>query len=94
MREAAGGLQPYGPAREELDSQARTPAGPANAVRLALRRQTHGGPDTGALSSGAGHLPPNARALTICPKRPAPPSTGSQREGTRKLSAGTHEGRG
>jgi hypothetical protein len=37
-----GGSRPRGPTREELERQARTPGGTTNAVRLALRVQTHG----------------------------------------------------
>jgi hypothetical protein len=41
----AGSLRPRGPTMAELASQAWTPARAANAVRLALRRQTHSEPD-------------------------------------------------
>jgi len=41
--------EPLRPTQEmELETQARAPAGAANAVRLALRRPTHGQPDAGA----------------------------------------------
>jgi hypothetical protein len=45
MPEPAGGLtsgEQLGPTKEKLESQAWTPARPPNAVRLALRLQTHG----------------------------------------------------
>jgi len=45
MPDVAGGLtsgEQLGPTREKLESQAWTPAGPANALRLALWLQTHG----------------------------------------------------
>ena len=51
MPEPAGGLtagEQLGPTREKLESQAWTPIGPANALRLAPRVQTHGEPDAGA----------------------------------------------
>jgi len=47
MPEPAGSLTPgeqFGPTREKLESQAWTPAGAANALRLVLWRATHGEP--------------------------------------------------
>ena len=51
MSEPPGSLtsgEQLGPTREELESQAWTPVGPANALRRALRLQTHGEPDEDA----------------------------------------------
>jgi len=45
MPEPVGSLtsgEQLGPTREKLESQAWTPAGPPNALRLALWLQTHG----------------------------------------------------
>jgi hypothetical protein len=77
MPEPAGGLtsgEQLGPTREKLERQAWTPAGPANAVRLALRLPTHGEPDARAFH----HMPKTARRL---------PTTWTDEGGTRTPSA-------
>jgi hypothetical protein len=62
MPEPAGSRtsgEQLGPPRGKLESQAWTPAGPANALRLALRRPGHGEPNARALH----HMPEAAGGL-------------------------------
>jgi hypothetical protein len=82
MPEAAGSRtsgEQLGPTRERLESQAWASAWPANALRLALRLQTHGEPDATALHGmpGAAESLRSASGVPQCTGARGVPDGGS-----------------